>query len=136
MGDSRPVNRENPYIEPETVGGVTPRRPPRYSAAGVALLALLAVLLAGIAFSQGHFRSMFEDFDVSLPAVSNAALSPILPSGLGLVLFASVVVEIAGGRRQAAKWWQGFAAMIGLATLAIYLVGALWPFVSLVQSLS
>jgi hypothetical protein len=72
--------------------------------------------------------------DIALPAITRGALSPALPVALVVLLVATILFEIAGGRWTAK--WRILAVVVSLIAAAVYVLGVAWAFMSLVRDLS
>jgi hypothetical protein len=122
-----------PTAEPKGQRDVSSTRPWLQT---VLTTAFLALLLLGILASQPRFRQILIEFDVDLTAISTLALSPALPGSLGLLLILTIVKEFVIGDRKFLFASNLAAIALGVLAIVVYIVGLVWPLLSLLEDLS
>jgi hypothetical protein len=95
----------------------------------------LFVLLLGILLSRWWVLQTLDEFEVGLPAASVVALNPAFPAVVGVLLMLTIAKQFLIRSPRAAVAGNTIALLAGLLLLAIYLVGAISPFLLLVDGL-
>ncbi len=96
----------------------------------------LAALLGAVVTSRLRLMRWLAEFEVELPAISAIAFSPLLPGIVGVGLLAVLVKEFAWRDRRAIASCNLLAVVLGLVALAVYVLGAVWPMISLIEALA
>ena len=119
---------------------VTMSEAQRRSGASIVLAVVsvgLCVLVEGAILVSRHVLSRaIDDFQVSVSVITRAALSPLFPMLLAIVVVAGICKEFVPGSRSASDKCNLVILLIGLSCLAIYVVGIFVPLMSLIGSLS
>jgi len=77
-----------------------------------------------------------NDFAMETSLVTRFAIGPFFPTLLAAVILAAVCMQCILRRQAARDKWNLMILIVGVASLAVYMIGVLVPFVSLVKSLS
>ncbi len=131
-----PTDSVNPYSPTNVVQAVSADTPSRrMTALGYLAASFLAALIVAIVASRGRLMHWLADFDVALPAVSLVALSPLLPGILGVGFLLVVGKEFVMRNRRTVGICNLVAIALGFLAMAVYVLGAVLPLVSLMANL-
>jgi hypothetical protein len=131
------VNHEetNPYRSPEENEPLVRRQRPAISLGSLAMAALLAPMSIALLMIQPRFIMIFEEMAIDLPVISLVGLSPLLAWFTGIVALIAFGIAIGFPSNRASKL-NAIYLVLATIVLSIFLLGAVLPLVSLIDSLS
>ena len=126
---------DNPY-EASDHTSLSDNLQPRPFALSLFTVIFLAILLLSIAVSRYKLTTIFNDFDLALPAISEIALHFAMVLVTAMTLAAAIATAIAIRHRRAAVVCQLTLAGFGAVLLTIYVIGTVGPLIRLINALS
>jgi hypothetical protein len=103
--------------------------------AGVAI-GVCVFVETSILISWQRFSSLFEDFEMHLPLLTQFVIGPVLPLWLAFVIVGAVAKEFVPGLGPYRHKCNSAILFVGAACLGLYLVGVFSPLLRLITELS
>jgi hypothetical protein len=122
--------------KPATTSSATSARSVASIVLAVTSIGLCLLVEVATLASRPWLSRAIDDFGMNVSAVTRFAVGPLFPMFLAIVILVAICKEFVPIRQSACDKSNFVLLVIGVACLAIYLVGVVVPLFSLINALS